>query len=129
MIAQKRVRQLQGIGERLLGEGVVRADPENLDIQLLELLIVDLPGRQVFRSRGTEIGDVELEEDMLLPPELAQADCFSGRARKREIRRLIPDLNCCSHARKNQQAGHQHAHQKQSFCLFHLQKKFPFHYI
>ncbi len=61
MIAEKRVRQLQRIGECLLGEGVVRADPKNLNVQLLELLIVDLPGRQVFRSRRAEIVDVKLK--------------------------------------------------------------------
>ncbi len=93
MIAQKRVRQLQGIGECLLGEGVVGADPENLDVQLIELLIVDLPGRQVLRSRRAEIGDVKLKEDVLPPPELAQADLFSSCAWKREVRRLLTDLD------------------------------------
>ncbi len=88
MIAQKRVRQLQGIGECLLGEGVVCADPEDLDVQLLELLIVYLPGRQVFRSRPTEIVDVKLKEYILLSPEPAQADLFSGRAWKCEINRF-----------------------------------------
>ncbi len=61
MIAQKRVRELQRIGERLLGKGVVCADTKNLDVQLLELLIVDLPGRQVLRSRRAEIADVKLK--------------------------------------------------------------------
>ena len=61
MVAQKRVRELQRIGECLLGEGVVCADPEYLDVQLLELPIVDLPGRQVLRSRTTEITDVKLK--------------------------------------------------------------------
>ncbi len=79
MIAQERVRQFQRIGKCLLREGVVCADPEDLDVQLLELPIVDLPGRQVFRSRGTEIRDVKLKENVLLTPKLAQADLFSGR--------------------------------------------------
>ncbi len=60
MIAQERVRQLQRIGESFLGEGVVRADSENLDVQLLELLIVDLPGRQVLGSGRAKVVDVEL---------------------------------------------------------------------
>ncbi len=109
MIAKERVRQLQRIGERLLGEGVVRADSENLDVQLLELLIVDLPGRQVLRSRGTEIVDVKLDENVLRPPELAQADLFSGCTWKREVRRLIPDLKCPSHTGCAQHAGQQYA--------------------
>ena len=78
IIAQKWVRQLHRVGERLLGEGVVCADPEYLDVQLLELLIVDLPGRQVLRSRRAEIVGVKLEENVLPPPELAQAYLFSG---------------------------------------------------
>ena len=107
MIAQERVRQLQRIGESLLGEGVVRADPENLDIQLLELLIVDLPGRQVLGSGRTEIGDVELDEDVLLPPELAQANLFPCRARECEVRSLVSDLKCCCHGSYKQQAEEQ----------------------
>ncbi len=94
MIAQKRVRKLERIGECLLGEWVVCTDSENLDVQLLELLIVDLPGRQVLRSRGTEIVDVKLEENVFLPPEPAQADRFTGCTWKCEIRRLITDLEC-----------------------------------
>ncbi len=61
MIAQERVRELERIGECLLGESVICADPEYLDVQLLELPIVDLPGRQVLRSRTTEITDVKLK--------------------------------------------------------------------
>ena len=71
MIAQERVRQLQGISECLLGKGVVCANPENLNIKRLELLIVDLPGRQVLRSRRTEIVYVKLKENVLSSPELA----------------------------------------------------------
>ena len=59
MIAQEWEREFQRIRERLLRERVVCADPENLDVQLLELLIVDLPGRQVLRSRRAEITDVK----------------------------------------------------------------------
>ncbi len=79
MIAQKRVRKLERIGKCLLGEGVVCADPEDLNVQLLEFPIVDLPGRQVLRSRRTKIVDVKLKENVLLSPKLAQADLFSGR--------------------------------------------------
>jgi hypothetical protein len=92
MIAKERVRQLQGIGKRLLGKWVVCADPENLDVQLLEFLIIDLPGRQVLRSRRTEIVDIKLKENVLPPPELAQADLLPGGARKCEIRGVIPNL-------------------------------------
>ncbi len=112
MIAQKRVRQLQGIGECLRGKGVVCADPEYLDVQLLELLIVDLPGRQVLRSRGTEIVNVKLKEYVLLSPELAQADHFSGRAWKCEIRGVIPNLKCRSHTGCTQHPRQQHTRQK-----------------
>ncbi len=61
MIAQEWVRQLQRVGKSFLGEGVVCADPEYLDIQLFEFSVVDLPGRQVFRSRRAEIGDIKLK--------------------------------------------------------------------
>ena len=112
MIAQERVRELERIGERLLGEGVVCADPEYLDIQLLELLIVDLPSRQVLCSRRAEIVDIKLEENVLLSPELAQADLFSGRAWKCEIRGVIPNLKCRSHTGCTQHARQQHTRQK-----------------
>ncbi len=111
MIAQERVRELQRIGECLLRESVVRADPENLDVQLLELFVVDLPGRQVLRSRRAEIGDVELEEDMLLPPKLVKANLYPCRAGERKIRCLIPDLECRSRASYNQQSSQQHTQQ------------------
>jgi hypothetical protein len=114
MIAQERVRQLQGIGECLLGKWVVCANPKNLDVQLLELLIVDLPGRQVLRSRGTEIVDVKLEENILLPSELAQADLFTVRAWKREIRRLVTDLHRSGHESYSQQCSQQRTQQQQA---------------
>jgi len=44
-VAQQRIRQLQGFGERLLRERVVGADGENLNTQGFEPLVVGLPGR------------------------------------------------------------------------------------
>jgi hypothetical protein len=58
----------------------------------LELAVVGLPGRYIFRSIGTKIGEVELQEDMMLPAELAQADLPSHGAGKREIWRSLPDF-------------------------------------
>jgi hypothetical protein len=84
-VTKQRVGQLEGIRKRLLREGVVGADPENLDIQLLELLVIDLPGRQIRRSRRAEIVHVEFEEDVLLPPELAEADCSPCGAGECEV--------------------------------------------
>ena len=112
MIAQKRIRQLERIGECLLGEGVVCANPKNLDVQLLELFIVDLPGRQVLRSRGTEISYVKLEENVLPPPELAQADRFSGRTWKRKIRRFVSHLNRKRRSCQTHQGNKKQSHQK-----------------
>ena len=71
-VAEQRVGELERIRERLLREGIVRADPQGLDVQLLELAEVGLPGRQVRRSRRDEGGAIELEQHDLLPSELAQ---------------------------------------------------------
>src|SRR5688572_5431293 len=62
-VAEERERQLQGLGKRLLREWVARADREVLDAELLEALVVGLPGREVRRSRRYKIGAVELEEN------------------------------------------------------------------
>ena len=54
-VAEQGVRQLQGVGERLLRERVVGADAENLDTQGFESLVVGLPGRKVRDSRRNKI--------------------------------------------------------------------------
>ncbi len=76
MIAKERIRQLERIGKCLLRKRDVGTEPEDLDIQGLEFLVVDLPGRYVFRSRAAKISNVELKEDMLFALELAQANLF-----------------------------------------------------
>jgi hypothetical protein len=43
-VAEEWIWQLQRLCERLLREGMVRADSENLDIQLLEFGVIGLPG-------------------------------------------------------------------------------------
>ena len=108
-VAEQRVGQLEGIRKRLLREGVVGADPENLDIQLRELIVIDLPGRQIRRSRRAEIVHVEFEEDVLLSPELAEADCFPCGAGECEVQRMLTDLHCHGHAGYCQHAAQQHA--------------------
>jgi hypothetical protein len=59
-VAEERVRQLERRGKGLLRKGMVRADPEKLDMQRLELGVIGLPGREVRRSRRREIDPVEL---------------------------------------------------------------------
>ena len=44
-VAQKWVRELEGVSEDLLGEWVVGADAKNLYVQSLEFFVVDLPGQ------------------------------------------------------------------------------------
>jgi hypothetical protein len=61
-VAQQGVGELERVSERLLGKGVVLADPEDLDVQRLELAVVRLPGRQIRRSDGREVYRIELEE-------------------------------------------------------------------
>src|SRR5215471_15630521 len=71
-IAEQGVRQVERVGEGFLGKGIVGTDSEHLDVQVLELAVVSLPGRQVRRSRGSEISAIELDEHELLPLELSQ---------------------------------------------------------
>lgn len=74
MIAKKRVRELKRVSKGPLGEGVVGADAKNLDIEVLKILVIDLPGREVRCSHRPESRAVELEENKFLSPKLAQAD-------------------------------------------------------
>jgi len=90
-VAEKRVRELKRLRKRLLCEGVVSADAENLHVQVPEPAMVDLPGRQVFTSR-CGLADVELDENRFLTPELAQAYFLPRRAGEHKVRRLLPDL-------------------------------------
>src|SRR2546427_10966739 len=73
--------------------------------------MVDLPGRQVLASRWG-LADVELDENQLFAPELAQADLLPRRAGERKVRRLLPDLQGCGRAGSNQYAGQQRAQQQ-----------------
>src|SRR6266852_2961669 len=68
-VAEERVRELKRLRKCLLCEGVVSADPENLDVQVPERAMVDLPGRQVLASRRG-FAAVEFNENRLSPPEL-----------------------------------------------------------
>jgi hypothetical protein len=51
IVAEKRIRQPERLCKRLLREDVVNTDAKILDVQFLELVVVDLPGRQILRSR------------------------------------------------------------------------------
>ena len=108
MVAEERIRQLERIRKGLLRELVVGVDPENLDVLVLKLLVVDLPGREVLRSRCAKNGNEKLKEDQLLPPELAQADFLPCCARECEVRRLVSDLKCRGPAGCKQQPSQQH---------------------
>src|SRR5882724_6681935 len=110
-VAEERVRELKRLRKRSLCEGMVSADPENLHVQVPEPAMIDLPGRQVLASRWG-LADVELDENQLFPPELAQADLLPRRAGKCKVRRLLPDLQGCGRAGSNQYAGQQHAQQQ-----------------
>src|SRR5262249_47238633 len=96
-VAEERIWQLQRVLKRLLRKGIVGTDAENLDVQLLELAVIGLPGREVRRSHRGGIGAIELDKDKLLPLKLAPTNIRSCRARERKVWRLLPDLQCCSH--------------------------------
>jgi hypothetical protein len=105
MVAEERVRELERICKRLLRKGIVRTDPEHLDVQILEFAVVGLPGRHVLRSRYPEIADVELDKHQLLTAELAQADLLARRAGKREVRRLLSDFQGGGYADDTEHTG------------------------
>ena len=94
-VAEQRVRQLQGLGERLLRERRVGADAEDLDTEVLKALVVGLPGRQVRRAGRREIRGVKLEEHELLALEVAQRDARPSGTRQREAGRRLADLHRC----------------------------------
>jgi hypothetical protein len=101
-VAEQRVGQLERLRKRFLRERMVGADPQNLDIERLELAVVRLPGRQVRDSGRGEIYAIELEENMLLPLELAQADLLPRGAGECEVGGFLPDLECCRYAHATQ---------------------------
>lgn len=75
----------------------------------MELAVVDLPGRYVLRSIGTEVGEVELQEDMVLTPKLAQADRPAHRAGQREIGCAVSHFQPWGTLNHNDHKGRQHA--------------------
>ena len=62
IVTQQRVGQLERIGKRLLRKEIAGADPEHLDVQILKLAVVGLPGQHVRCSGATKIADVEFKK-------------------------------------------------------------------
>src|SRR5437899_3119022 len=71
-VAEQRIGQLEGFRERLLGEGRVGTDREDLDTKGFEALVVGLPGRQVRGSGGRKVIAVELQKHEALSLEFAE---------------------------------------------------------
>ena len=94
---------------KILGELMVGADPQNLDVQRLELTVIGLPGRQVGHSSRSEINSIEFDEHQLLPLELAQANLFPHRTGQREVRAGSPTPWGISRPPGCRHAGH-HRH-------------------
>jgi hypothetical protein len=94
IVAEERVGQLERVCKHFLREGRGGADPQDLDVQILEFAEIDLPGREVLCSRWVKIAAIEFNQEGLFSLELAQANVLSQRAGKREIRRFSPDLQC-----------------------------------
>src|SRR4029077_15238359 len=117
-VAEQRVRQLQRFGERLLRERQVGTDAEVLNPEIYETLEVGLPGRQVRRSRGSEVRPVELEENPLLTPKVIERDIATGGGRQAEGGRWLANL----HRRRlpGTEAGQGHSQQS---CQDHDPKR------
>jgi hypothetical protein len=60
-IAEKREGEFERGGKRLLRERVSGGEPKDLDVQVLELAELGLPGREVRSSGGVEILRIEKE--------------------------------------------------------------------
>src|SRR5215471_9694231 len=95
MVTEEWKRAFQREGKRRLGKGLVGANSQHLDVQLLQFLIVGSPGRQVFDSRRAEGAHVELNEEVFFAQKLMQADGFSSGARECEIRGFVTDFQSC----------------------------------
>ena len=48
---------------------VIDADPEDLRLSFDELLVITSQGGELIRSAGTEVEDVEADQDVLLATE------------------------------------------------------------
>src|SRR5215831_16501145 len=92
MVTEEWERAFQRQGKRRLGKGLVGANRQHLNVQLLQFLIVGSTGRQVFDSRRAECPYVELNEEVFFAQKLLQADGFSSSARECEIRGLVTDF-------------------------------------
>ena len=79
-------RQAERLGEGLLPKRVVHTDAQNCNIEILEGLYVDHPGRQILRSRGAEINAVKLQQHHLFPAELTEANGFPRGTGKCKVR-------------------------------------------
>ena len=60
-IAEQRKGEFERGGKRLLRERITGGEPKDLNVQVLELAELGLPGREVRRSGGIEILRIEKE--------------------------------------------------------------------
>src|SRR5262245_8306515 len=85
-VAQDWEWQIERVRKGLLRGRVAGTDGENLHVQLPELAVIGLPGREVGRTRRHKITHVELEEDELLPPKPAQGEVPPRGGREQKVR-------------------------------------------
>src|SRR5262245_828468 len=92
MVAEEWKRAFRREGKRRLGKGLVCANSQHLDVQLLQFVIVGSPSRQIFDSCRAERPHVELNKEVFFAQKLMQADGFPSGARECEIRGLVTDF-------------------------------------
>jgi hypothetical protein len=108
-VAEKGIIDLGEVGKGLLRERRVGADPENLGILGLKLVILVRTGRlQIFDSCGAEIKNVEVDEDVF-SLEAAELEFPSLAAVELEVGRLFSDLKggCAQSRGQNEEKSEQ----------------------
>ena len=91
-IAQKREGEASQEGSPcLVTWNAIHADAQHLGIHPFEVSETRLQRRDLFRSAGCPVKTVEGQHDLLLSPEVAQANCLASRRGEGEIRRPAPD--------------------------------------
>jgi len=76
---------------------MITTDAQHLGILLLEPAVLTPEGDGLLRSTTGEVEDVKRQDDVLLPPILAQGNVTLARRCEGKVRSNV--ANCCRHMR------------------------------
>jgi hypothetical protein len=101
------------LGEFPVGGLTVNADTQNLGTRFFECGDISLIRLELLRSATREGQNIERQDNVLLPPKIAQLDDPALLIGKREIRSPIPNFEWrCLHQTRRRQGQNQEPHSR-----------------